>query len=104
MTFIKKIAETQGVGQSARASLKGMLRASFFVKRTAGADRTVKILGTLKDAGAPATDHTDLGLTFTFDANNNAFAKFEGILTSLMVDVSGGTAGTYDVWMGGSDS
>ena len=106
MTFTKKIATTQAVGQGTVFSSKGGLRWSFFAKRTAGADRTLKIYGTLMDPATATvlTDYWDLALTFTFDANNNAYAKFEGILNAVVVDVSGGASGTYDVTMAASDS
>lgn len=96
--FYKKIAAAQGVGSGSLFKTR-ILRASFLIKRSVGADRVVKILGSLNDV-----DFFDLALTFTFDANNLAYAKFEGLLTSLKADVSGGTTGTYDFWMGGSDS
>lgn len=106
MTFTKKIATALGVGQSSVATVKGGLRWSFFAKRTAGADRVLKIYGTLMDPATATvlTDYWDLALTFTFDANNNAYAMFEGILNGVVVDVSGGITGTYDVTMGASDS
>lgn len=106
MTFTKKVATALGVGQGSVFSCKGGLRWSFFVKRTAGADRTVKIFGTLMDPATAAVlaDYTALGLTFVFDSNNNAYTKFEGILNGVVVDVSGGTTGTYDVTMAASDS
>ena len=106
MTFTKKIATAQAVGQGSVFSPKGALRWSFFVKRSAGADRTLKIFGTLMDPATATvlTDYWDLALTFTFDGNNNAYAKFEGILNGVVVDVSGGTTGTYDVTMAASDS
>ena len=106
MTFTKKIATAQAVGQGSAFTVKGALRWSFFVKRTAGADRAIKIFGTLMDPATATvlTDYFDLGLTFVFDGNNNAYLKFEGILNSVVVDVSGGATGTYDVTMAASDS
>lgn len=60
-------------------------------------DRTFDILGSIN-----GVDYLSLGLVWR-TSGYLAFAQYDGLLANIQLSVSGGSAGTVDVWIGGRE-